>query len=326
MADLSVRYMGIPLKSPIIAGACGLTGAVESIMDLEKQGAGAIVLKSLFEEQIIQDIESDRHGETIAHAEEDDYLRFFERQHYVEQYLDLIRSAKKNVSIPVIASVNCRTSGPWTEFARQIEAAGADALEVNIFLLPSDPKLEGTETIHTHFEIVRKIREAVKIPVALKVGYHFDNLANVMVRLSHTGIKSLVLFQRAYKPDVDIHAETLVPGDPFTMPSDLHISLRWIGILSGAVDCDLCATTGVHDGTGVVKQLLTGATAVQMVSTLYRNGVETIHESLDFLNKWMDEHHYRSIADFRGKLAQGRLADPTFYQRVQFLKHFGNVE
>jgi dihydroorotate dehydrogenase (fumarate) len=326
MADLSVHYMGLTLKNPILAGASGLTGAVDSIKELEAQGAGAIVLKSLFEEQILHEIDGERQGEIAAHAEEDDYLRYFETQHYVGQYLDLVRGAKQAVSIPVIASVNCRTSGPWTEFAKKIEAAGADALEINIFLLPADPLHDGDKTVRTHYEIVKKVRETVKIPVALKIGYHFDNLANVMVGLSHTGIKSLVLFQRAFKPDIDIDAEELIAGDPFTQPADLHISLRWIAILAGQVDCDLCATTGVHDGEAVVKQILAGASAVQMVSTLYRNGTQRIKDSVAFLNDWMDKHHYRTVADFKGKLAQGRLADPTAYQRVQFLKHFGGVE
>lgn len=326
MADLSVRYLGLSLKNPVIAGACGLTGSVDSIIQLEKQGVGAVVLRSLFEEQIDLEIDQDRSTETVAHAESEDYLQYFEKQRYLDDYLELIRAARKAVSIPIIASVNCRTSGPWTDFARKIEAAGAHALELNVYVLPSDPTVDDDRYRRLHFDVVKKVKNTVKLPLALKVGYHFDNLANTLVTLSHTGVQGLTLFNRSYVPDIDIESEVVTAGDPFSTAAHLPISLRWIGLMAGKLDCDLSATTGVHDGPAIVKQLLAGATTVQLASALYRNGIEAARESIDFLNAWMDRHHYRTVGDFRGKLAQGRIADPTLYQRVQFLKHFGSVE
>jgi len=324
MADLSTTYMGLALRNPIIVGSSGLTNSVQSIENLEQHGAGAVVLKSLFEEQIM--IETDTtYAESNLHPEASDYLSYYMREDHLGSYLRLIADAKAAVDIPVIASVCCITASSWTRFAEEIQKAGADALELNVLVLPADPKMESDAIEKTYFDIVRQVLKHVSIPVALKVGYFFTDLAGMLQRVSQSGVSGLVMFNRSYQPDIDIDNEVLVPGHPYSSPVDLATSLRWIAIMAGQVRCDLAATTGVHDGAAVIKQLLAGATACQMVSSIYQNKAEVIAKSVSELDDWMNRHHYNTIADFRGKLSQSHVETPAFYERVQFLKHFGQI-
>lgn len=324
VGSLATTYMGLALRSPIVVGSCGLTNSVASIARLEENGAGAVVLKSLFEEQIL--IETDAAlAESRPHPEAADYLGYYVRENQLSDYLALIRQAKQSVSIPVIASISCITAGNWTHFAEEIEKAGADGLELNVFILPSDTAMTGDANERVCFDVVRKVGGRVHIPIALKLGCYYTNLANTLQCLSRTGIAALVLFNRWYVPDIDIDEETVIAGDPFSSPDDLAVSLRWIAVMAGDVDCDLAATTGVHDGPGVIKQILAGATVVQMVSAIYKHSPAVIRTSLDALEAWMVKRGYGSLADFRGKLSQSHIENPAFYERAQFLKRFGQI-
>ena len=324
MGTLATTYMGLALRSPIVVGSSGLTNSVASIKRLEESGAGAVVLKSLFEEQIL--IETDMAlAESTPRPEAADYLGYYVRENQLTDYLALIREVKSCVGIPVIASISCITAGHWIRFAEEIEKAGADGLELNVFILPSDTAMTGDANEQVCFDVVRGVRERVQIPIALKLGYYYTNLANTLQRLSRTDIAALVLFNRWYAPDIDIDAEAVIAGDPYSAPGDLAMSLRWIAVMADDVDCDLAASTGIHDGAGVVKQILAGAHAVQMVSAIYKHSAGVIRESLDDMEAWMGKRGYGSVADFRGKLSQSHIENPAFYERVQFLKRFGQI-
>lgn len=319
MIDISVEVAGLKLKNPLIVGSCGFTDSVESIKKLEEAGAGAVVLKSLFEEQIMNDV-----YETIgdinnvySHPELGDYVRYFEEKDIVDKYLKLIKDAKKAVTIPVIASINCASFNKWVEFSSEIEKAGADGLEINLYYLPSDPTVTEHTYLNTAMNIAKELKKHIKIPFALKLGYYSDTLAKDLLTISRTDVSALVLFNKPFNPDIDIDHEKIIPGYPYSAPSENSVSLRWIAILSDFVETDLIATTGVHNGKDVVKEILAGAKAVQMTSSLYLNSFSVIQRSLDELKAWMEKHNYKKLSDFRGKLSR---KDHVIYDRVQFLK------
>lgn len=326
MPDLSTNYLGLKLPSPVIVGSSGLTDNPDKISELERYGAGAVVLKSIFEEEILMEYEEVLREQTASRYK-DDFLDYFDmriKEVNLGQYLDLVSDSKKRVKIPVIGSINCSSTHEWTYFAEKIESAGADALEVNILILPSDSALVAEQIERTHMEIIKAVRNRVKIPVAIKISNYFTNLAGFISQLSHCNIAGLVLFNRFYNPDFDIDKLLLTSTSVFSSPSDLPISLRWIAIMSDKVSCDLAASTGVHDGKAVIKQLLAGATAVQVVSSLYQNGPSYLQTMLSELKGWMAEKGYEQIDEFRGMLSQGKLANPGFFERVQFMKYFSD--
>jgi len=330
MADLAVNYMGLDLRNPVIAGSSGLTDKAGSIQDLERNGAGAVVLKSLFEEEIILEKEAIKKKMQTGYSlypESVDYYRYEDNSgESTTEYLDLIHQVKKQVSIPVMASINCMTAQQWTWFPREIETAGADGLELNLFILPSDPDKSSAENEKTYFEIIENVTSRLKIPVALKISYYFSNLADMIGRFANTGIKGLVLFNRFYSPDFDIEKFKITSGNVLSSPGDLFLSLRWIAMMSGRIRCDLAASTGVHDGQALIKQLLAGAKAIQVVSTLYRHGGERIGEMIHQLETWMARHGFEDIDGFRGKMSQARSQHPAAYERVQFMKYFRGFE
>jgi dihydroorotate dehydrogenase (fumarate) len=325
MQDLSTSYMGFRLKSPIIVGSSGLTDKPDKVALLEKHGAGAVVLKSIFEEEILMEYEQMLKDEAPNYR--DDYLDYFDfriKEANIEQYLNLIIQSKKNVQIPVIASINCTTTHEWAYFAKKIQDAGADGLEVNIFILPSLLGQSADNIERTYFEIIRAVRKEVKIPVAVKIGPHFSNLAGMIRELSQCNIAALVLFNRTYSPDIDIDRMEVTSAGIFSSPRDLSISLRWIAIMANRVKCDLAASTGVHDGKAAVKQLLAGANAVQVVSTLYEHGPQYLETILAEIRTWMSSKNYFKIDDFRGLLSQERQVNPALFERVQFMKYFSD--
>lgn len=326
--DLSTRYLGLQLNNPIIAGSSGWTGSVEQIERVARAGAGAVVLKSIFEEEIAFEHEAvlkEAAADKVP-LEQFDYYDFHLRGKKLEHYIQLIKTAKNRVEIPVIASINCVYSHEWTAFARMIQEAGADAIELNMFFLPSDLQRSGQEQEQIYFAIIEKLLKTVSIPVALKISYYFSNLAQTIQRLSRTGVAGLVLFNRFFSPDIDIEKLEIKPSFVFSTPAELAVSLRWIAIMAQKVDCDLAASTGVHDGAAVIKQLLAGATAVQVASSLYRNGPEQINAMRADLQSWMARHQYNRVADFRGKLSQDAASNPAVYERVQFMRYFGADE
>jgi dihydroorotate dehydrogenase (fumarate) len=325
MVDLSTEYLGMKLKNPVIAGSSGLTNSVKSIKELAENGAGAVVLKSIFEEEIAfeyEDIlkEAESKGYNL---DQFDYYDYKIKEDNLDKYTTLINESKKNVSIPVIASVSCVYSHEWLAFASQLEKAGADALELNMFFLPSDFERTSEEKEKAYFQIIEQVQKTVSLPIALKISYYFSNLGPMIQKLSNTGIAGLVLFNRFFSPDFDIDKFEVKSSNVFSAPSDLSISLRWIAIMAERVNCDLAASTGVHDGVALIKQLLAGADAVQVASTLYENGKGRIGEMLKTLEDWMEGKGYGSLSDFRGKMSQAKSSNPAAYERVQFMKYFG---
>ncbi len=325
MPNLSTEYMGLKLKNPIIIASSGLTDTVESIKSLEENGAAAVVLKSLFEEEIVAEMDAQlkkMSSVSPLYPETLDFYEEYEDDNMSMQYLELIKDAKKAVKIPIIASINCVTAEQWTYFPKEIEKAGADALELNLFLLPSDFKRNAEAINKVYLDIVKKVKEQINIPVALKVSYYSTDLALHLQKLSKTGIKALVLFNKFYSPDIDLDKMEITSGKILSSPDDMHISLRWMGIMAGRVECDLAASTGVHTGKDAIKQILAGANAVQVVSTIYLNGAEQIQKMLAEIKKWMDEKGFKSIDEFRGKMSQTNINNPAAYERVQFMKYF----
>jgi len=325
MTDLSTQYMGLTLKSPIIVGSCGLTYSIDTIKKLEANGAAAIVLKSLFEEQIMLDSDSLK-SDFPGHVEEMDYIRGYTRQNAIDEYLALIEKAKKETSIPIFASVNCISASDWTLFAKKIEAAGADGIELNMFILPGNIKMESEEYEQLYFDIVKKVKKQVTIPIAVKLGFYFTAMANMICKLSVRDVDAIVLFNRFFRPDVDIVTQKLIPADRFSTPQENALPLRWIGMVADKVECDLAATTGIHDGHTAIKNILVGASAVQVVSAVYQKGPKVLAEMTDQIIKWMEIHKYNSITDFKGKLSYDHTKDPLLYDRTQFMKYYSNSE
>lgn len=327
MADLTTEYLGLKLNNPIVAGSSGLSRSVKGVKELAENGAGAVVLKSIFEEEIMFEYDDilKEAGKEGVNLDQFDYYDYQLKGDKIKKYTDLIAESKKSLSIPVIASINCVYSHEWISFAKQLEQAGADALELNMFFLPSEFDRTTEEKEKAYFQIIEKVQKEVGIPIALKISYYFSNLGPMIQKLSETGIAGLVLFNRFYSPDIDIDKLEVVSSNVFSSPSDLPVSLRWIAIMAERVSCDLAASTGVHDGEALIKQILAGANAVQVVSALYQQGKGTIATMLKTLEQWMEKKGYDNLAAFRGKMSQAKASNPASYERVQFMRYFGGA-
>lgn len=321
MINLETKYMGLSLKNPIIAGSSGLTGSLDKLKKMEKHGAGAVVLKSIFEEQILMEADSLRSTQPM-HSEEIDYITQYTQLHNLDEYLLMVAKAKKELSIPVIASINCISSSLWTSFARKIQDAGADGLELNIFILPADYNLKGSVVEQTYFEIISEVKKHVSIPIALKMSPYFSGLANMVFNLSVHHLDAIVLFNRFFSPDINLEKMVIVSAHGFSAPEDIALPLRWVGILSSHVKCDLAACTGIHSGDSVIKCLLVGAKAVQVASAIYKYGPNHIGIMLERIESWMKEHGFTSLEEFTGKLNQSHVKNPVLFERAQFMKYF----
>jgi dihydroorotate dehydrogenase (fumarate) len=325
MPDLSTTYMGLRLSNPLIAGASSLTGTVKGLQNLQAGGFAAVVLKSIFEEEIAVEYEqvtseAKRKGMSL---ESYDYYDYQVRGDRVGAYVQLVGEAKKALTIPVMASINCTWSHEWVSFAREIEAAGADGLELNMYFLPSDLKRSSEEREAEYFRIVEKVLAQVRIPVALKISTSFSTLGQMIERLSRTGIKALVLFNRFYAIDFDIETFSVTGSHMLSSPDEIAAPLRWLALMARRVGCDLAASTGVHDGAGLIKCILAGARAVQSVSAAYRGGPACASAMLKDLGAWMDRHGFKALGDFRSRMSQAASEDPAVFERVQFMKHYG---
>jgi dihydroorotate dehydrogenase (fumarate) len=325
MVDLATKFMGLNLKNPIVAGSSGLSGSVKGVKELEEGGAGAVVLKSIFEEEIVYEMEDvmKEAAQKGLNMDQFDYYDYEIKGQKLDKYTALIQEAKQAVSIPVMASINCTYSHEWTYYAKNLQQAGADALELNMFFLPTDLDRTAEEMERAYFAVIQKVLKEVSIPVSLKISHYFSCLGSTIQKLSKQGISGLVLFNRFYSPDFDIDKLEVVPTNVFSTPDELATPLRWIALMSQKVDCDLAASTGVHDGKAVIKQLLAGAKAVQVASALYKNGRGHVRTLLEELETWMNRHGYGKLDDFRGKMSQEKSANPAVYERVQFMKYFG---
>jgi dihydroorotate dehydrogenase (fumarate) len=326
MSSLETTFAGLKLKNPIIVGSSGLTNSVEKIKDLASKGAGAVVLKSLFEEQITYDVNSIMRHQT-DYPEANDYIKEYTKNNSVKNYLNLIKDAKNAAGIPVIASINCQNSDEWIGFAKDVESAGADALEVNVFFLPTDKNKPSAEYEQTYYDLLAALKSNTKIPLIFKLGYNFTNLTFLANRLKADGISGITLFNRFYEPDIDIEKLTLTASEVFSNPSEARKVIRWLAILTDKVKgLDISASTGVHDANTAIKYLLAGATTVQLCSVVYKNGTKVIPEILGGIEKWMEAKQYLNIADFRGLMSYKQIPDPTVYERAQFIRYFSNME
>jgi dihydroorotate dehydrogenase (fumarate) len=324
MIDLSTSYAGLKLKSPIIVSSSGLTHSVERIRRMAAAGAGAVVLKSLFEEQINHEIGNLAEG--ADYPEAGDYIRTYARENSLDGYLSVIRGAKEVADIPVIASINCMNSAEWIDFAKKIEDAGADALELNIYFLPLDKDKDPREYETAYLDLVSNVKKKTRLPLVVKLGNGFSNITWMVQQLYLREVSAVVLFNRFYAPDINTDDMTFGSSEVLSSPADLRLSLRWIGIVSSQVaKMDLAASTGVHSGMAVIKQILAGASAVQICSVLYRNGIEYIRDMIAEMKKWMEKQGYNTPADFRGKMNYGNLEDPSVYERAQFIKYFSQM-
>ncbi len=325
MPDLSTSYMGLKLKSPLIASSSGLTNSLKDIIELEKHGAGAIVLKSLFEEEIVTEMEHElnkMYSENYLYPETMEFYENNDVEDTLTAYLKLIDDCKQQVKIPIIASINCISAHNWPYFAKSLEDAGADAIELNISILPSDPDSSCTENEKVVFEIIKAVKHEVSIPISVKISNYFSNLAGIVSQISNTGVDGIVMFNRYYSPDIDIDTFDIVPAPKYSTPDDYILPLRWISIMSDRVNCDLSASTGVHDGKALIKMILAGAASVQVASTLYKNGFAQMQIMLNELKIWMASKDFSSIEQIKGILCQSNSINPAGYLRIQFMKHF----
>jgi dihydroorotate dehydrogenase (fumarate) len=344
MESLQTTYLGLKLRNPLIAGSCGLTNSISNIEELALKGVGAVVIKSLFEEQIHVETEKvikseagdvktftqapDKFfGKRIYDYEEaNSYIYDFAKRNTLEKYLDFLKEAKRSVDIPVIASINCVSNQNWHSFAKKIEETGIDALELNIYILPSDWRRSGEDNEKIYYDIIREVRNYINLPIAIKIGYYFSSLAQSVQKLSQSGIKGLVLFNRPYNTDIDIDTIRLKHGPIYSSAEEFTHTLRWISILSGNVSCDLSASTGIHTYKAFIKQLLAGATTVQIASALYRQGFDVIPEILNKTVEWMKKNKFKTVDSFRGKLSKSNLENPAAIERVQFMKLYSGIE
>ncbi len=321
MRTIAISYLGLNLKNPIIISSSGLTNTVEKNVKLEKSGAGAIVLKSLFEEQINLNTEYLLNEGDFTEAE--DYIRTYVQSQDVNEYLNLISESKKRCSIPIIASINCYKNGDWTGVAKQIEAAGADAIELNVFLLSTDKFRDSNSCEQDYINIVAEVRKVTELPIAIKIGQQFTNLIGFTQRLIAAGANSIVLFNRFYQPDIDLNSMKFKQGERLSVPTDFSNTLRWTALVSRLVkDANIVSSTGIYGWENAVKAILAGAQAVEICSTVYKNGNGIIQEIIDGISNWMNEKGYYTLDEFRGKLNQENIGDPTLFERAQFMKYY----
>lgn len=325
--DTKTKYLGLDIESPIIAGSCGLTNSIADLEKLEAAGAGAIVLKSIFEEQIIYDIKrnlsmmapTDNYGmsyEYVASHVADDSL---------SKHFELIKEAKKRLHIPIVGSINCFSFENWMTYTQRFQEAGCDALELNMAILPYETSLSCDDVERLFSNVINTLRKAVSIPISVKVSKNFTDMANFMQRLSWMGIDGITMFNKALNVDIDTEKMELCHAPSLSTPDEIYETMRWVAILSKKLRCSISASTGVHTATDVVKMLLAGAGTVQVVSCLYKNGVDYMRQLNDGLRDWMKRHSYEHLDQFRGKLAVKPNEEASLFFRTQFMKHFAQI-
>jgi dihydroorotate dehydrogenase (fumarate) len=327
MINMSVNYMGLILKNPVIASSCGLSSNIEGVKRLSDAGVGAIVLKSLFEEQILTDYQYLGNPTLLnGHATELDYIREIPMTLRLDEYLRMIEKSKEEVPVPIIASVNCISASKWTEYTKYIEAVGADGIELNISITP-DKLDEEPSIIEKHVcDIVSMVKHNVNIPLAIKLGPYYTSIPRITKKVRENGASALVLFNRFYHPDFDINSLEYKSKNRYSSRDEMYHTLRWMSILYRKTDCTLVANSGIHDGEDLVKQLLAGASAVQVASTLYINGLGQVKSMLQFLQKWMISHEYRNIDEFRGIIHQKNSNQPDYFQRQQYIRALVGID
>ena len=323
--DLRTTYLNMTLRTPLVVSACGpLSEDIDNIRRLEDAGASAVVLYSLFEEQLRLERHELEHHLTAGTESFPEALTYFPEPLQFslgpEEYLKHVARAKETVDIPIIASLNGSTAGGWTDFAHKLQQAGADALELNIYYIPSGVRLSGAEVEKTYVDIVKAVKGVVSIPVAVKLSPFFSNMANMAKQLDDAGADALVLFNRFYQPDIDLEELEVKPSVILSTPQALRLPMRWIAILFGRVDADLAATSGIHHAPDVLKMLMAGADVTMLCSTLLAHGIEHIRVIENEMGAWMEEHWYESVRQLKGSLSQMRCPDPSAFERAQYMR------
>jgi dihydroorotate dehydrogenase (fumarate) len=322
--DLTTNYLGMNLRTPLVVSASPLSEKLDDIKRMEDAGASAVVLYSIFEEQLRQDrLELNRHleqgtesfAEALTYFPEPDEFRLGP-----EEYLRHIWRAKEATKIPIIASLNGSSAGGWTEYAKQIQQAGADALELNIYNIPTDPGLPAAAVEQTYLDILKAVKSEISIPVAVKLSPFFTNFANMASQLDGAGANGLVLFNRFYQPDIELETLEVKPNLLLSTPMAMRLPLRWIAILHGKINADLAATSGIHRASDVLKMLMAGADVTMLCSTLIRHGIMQINAIERDLVAWMEEHEYESVSQLKGSLSQKNCAEPTAFERAQYMR------
>jgi len=322
--SLSTNYLGLVLKNPLVASSSPLSHTVDSIQRLEDAGASAVVMYSLFEEQITFNsyyVDHYLRNNTNSYAEALNYFPEMEDYNvWPEEYLNLIRRAKETVDIPVIGSLNGVSIGGWTNYAGLIEDAGADAIELNVYYVPTDLEMTGREIEAMYLDMLRQVKRSVTIPVAMKLSPYFSSMSNMAKRLVAEGADGLVLFNRFYQPDFDLENLAVAPRLVLSNSNELRLPLRWVAILYGRIMADFAITTGIHGSEDVLKGLMAGAKVTMMASELLQNGVRRIREVLGEIENWMDEHEYQSVAQMIGSMSQQHCAEPAAFERANYMK------
>lgn len=322
MADLTTTYLGLNLKNPLMLSSSGLTSTIESLKKAEKAGASAVVLKSLFEEDMATEVtKMSENSENMLHPEAYAYLQDTGMHYSADKYFALIKEAKKELSIPVIASLNCFTGDWWIEYAETVVKMGADALELNIGIMAQNRREDPNLLEDKYVEIFKEVKSKINIPIAVKIGQNFTSIPNMAYRLHNAGAEAIVMFNRFYNPDIDIDTMKMQTGNRFSTEAEFPPLLRWTAIISSQLgDCDFSATTGIHNWEQVIKILMAGADTVQLCSVLYNKGILFVTEILTEIERWMDEKGYKSIKDFQGHMDSNSKGKNEFYQRLQYLK------
>jgi dihydroorotate dehydrogenase (fumarate) len=324
MTDLTTKYLGLTLKNPLVASASPLSEKVETAKKLEEAGVSAIVMYSLFEEQIIHESLELDHFLSYGTESSPEYSSYYpETGQYTlkpDVYIETVKKLKKAVNIPVIGSLNGISSGGWIKYARRIEEAGADALELNLYYLPTSTELTSAELEDTYVALVSDVRKSVKFPIAVKLNPFFTALPNMSKRLVDAGADGLVLFNRFYQPDFDLENLEVVPNLVLSSSEELRVPLRWVSILYGKVNADLALTTGVHTATDVIKSVMAGAKVAMMASELLKNGYGRVPDILATMQGWMEEHEYVSVQQMQGCMSHQRVKEPAALERANYMK------
>lgn len=323
MYDMHTNYMGLRLKNPIMVGSGPLTASIENLKRCEDAGASAVVLKSIFEEQIEQQASQvvSEQSAYLSHADAEAFVAGHTKEKAVDEYLALIAQAKQALEIPVIASINAKSDGVWVDYAQRFAKAGCDALEINYYVMGSNAALTGEKMEKLFLSVVKKTRKAVQIPLSLKLGSSYTSLANLLHSFEDEGVDGVVLFNRFFQNDIDINRICLKQGIPLSGEHDYLQSLRWIALMSAELEkMDICGSCGIYSGETVVKELLAGAKAVSICSAAMKHGLEVIGKMLDCVGAWMESHGYDTIEAYQGKLAQEHMADPSLWERSQYMK------
>lgn len=325
--DTKTKYLGLELKSPIMVGSCGLTADVDKMVEMERAGAGAVVLKSVFEEQIIYDIKRNTHivAPIDNYGDSYEYIAQHVADDSLNRHFQMIRDAKQRLTIPVIGSINCFSYENWITYASKFQEAGCDALELNMAILPYETSLSSDDVERTFNQVITALKKSISIPISIKVGTYFTDMAKQMQQLSWMGIQGVTMFNKNVQVDIDTESETMKNASWLSNPGEIYNTLRWVAILSKKMRCDISASTGVYSADDVVKMLLAGADTVQVVSCLYKNGIDTLRQLDEGLRQWMQKKGYDSVDQFRGKLAVQPNDKASVAMRTQFMKYFAEI-